>query len=232
MSRIIFAMKTMPEDKALDIAKQLSGKVWGFKLNTMLFGNLGLIKKLKEFGNVMADAKVFEIPEDMENSVRLLINAGADIVTVHCAPLWEAPSDLIDKVVGVTVLTSFDDHKTRLIFGCDIPTEIYIMMSKTAELGYRWHVCSASDLREDRAKSIIKRYGTKPICPSIRLSDQEIIGDDQNQSRKASPSEAMILGAELIVVGRPILRAEDPIAVVDRINYEVNQGLEQIKNNS
>lgn len=223
MNRIIFAMKIMNENEALSIAEKLSGKVWGFKLNSMLFGNLSLIKKLKQFGNVMADAKVYEIPEDMENSVRVLVDAGADIVTVHCSPLWKAPDYLVDKVVGVTILTSFDDEKCSSVYGRTVNEQIYWMVEQVFNLNYKMIVCSALDLRSLELRKLIRKTGIKPICPSIRLSDQIIHGDDQ--VRKATPSEAINFGAELIVVGRPILQASDPISVVDKINMEINDGL-------
>lgn len=186
----------------------------------MLYGDLSIIRELKEYGNVMADPKIYEIPDDMEHGVRRILDAGADIVTVHCSPLWEPPMDLTDRVVGVTVLTSFDNQKCREVYGTTPSLKVSWFMKKLVPFGYQYFVCSAADLRSAAVNGLVKAGKIKPICPSIRLSDQIIEGDDQALSRKVTPAQAIACGAELIVVGRPIQTAEDPLAVVDRINSE------------
>lgn len=223
MKKIIIALKTMSPDEAVDWAKMLSGKVWGFKLNTMLFGDLSLIKRMKSYGNVMADAKVFEIPDDMENSVIHLVNAGADIVTVHCSALWTPPTYIVDKVVGVTVLTSFDNAKSRSVYGTVPSAKVGWFMQQLVPVGYKYFVCSALDLRSKKVKGMVQAKQILPICPSIRLRDQEIALDDQ--ARKMTPGDAVRCGAHLIVVGRPITQADDPVAVVDQINEEIYAAL-------
>jgi orotidine-5'-phosphate decarboxylase len=223
-SRIIVALKVMSPGEALKWAKLLSGKVWGFKLNTMLFQGMELINDLKEFGHVMADAKVFEIPDDMDNSVRFLLNAGADFVTVHMAADWQPPADLADKVAGVTVLTSFDDAKCARVFGHNKSIfQVEDFVSRAIDLRYKKIVCSAADLRNESINTMIKNAKIAAICPSIRMEGSVVKGDDQ--VRKATPCEAVKLGTRFLVVGRPIFQASDPIAVVDTINYEVDKGL-------
>jgi orotidine-5'-phosphate decarboxylase len=220
VSKIIEALKTMSPDAAVDWAKMLSGKVWGFKLNTMLYNDLSLIKHLKEYGNVMADAKVYEIPDDMANSVKHLVNAGADIVTVHCTPMW-IPKEvcLFEKIVGVTILTSFSLENCRAVYGTVPSAKVAWFMKKLSPVGYKYFVCSAADLRAKRVAGLVKAGKVFPICPSIRMPEQIVKGDDQ--VRTATPQEAEKLGVHLIVVGRPISQADDPIAVVDKINSEM-----------
>ena len=221
MNRIMVALKDMPVEDALKWAELFQGKVWGFKLNTMLYRGVELINKMKKFGNVMADAKVFEIPDDMENTVRYLINAGADLVTVHLTADWKPPKDLIDKVVGVTILTSFDDEMVDRVYGYGSAIEgVEQMIRNAVDYGYKNIVCSAADLGSWTIRNIISESKLNVICPSIRMADVVVKNDDQK--RTATPREAVDLGANILVIGRPIMNAEDPIKIINKINAEVN----------
>ena len=221
MNRIIVALKTMKADEAVEWAKMLAGKVWGFKFNTMLYGDLSFIKRVKEYGNIMADAKVYEIPQDMENSVYHLVKAGADIVTVHCSALWTPPPYLQDKVVGVTVLTSFDNAKSRAVYGTVPSAKVGWFMKQLQPVGYKYFVCSALDLRSKKVAGMVKAGQILSICPSIRVAEPDIEGGVH--SRKMTPGDAVRAGAHLIVVGRPILQADDPISIVDIINKQISE---------
>lgn len=220
MSRIIVALKDKTPGEAIDWARTLEGKIWGVKLNDILRNDLSFIQDIKQYCNVMADPKVFEIPEDMEIQVRKLVEAGSDIVTVHLSAFWTPPEDIVDKVVGVTVLTSFDDEKCLRVYGiANVTSKVNNFIIDAAELGYKWVVCSAADLRDISIKYCIQLNDLKVICPSIRMSDVQVVGDDQ--VRTATPTEAIKLGANFLVIGRPILQADDPVEMVDRINEEI-----------
>ena len=81
--KIIVALDGISEKEALRMAKILKGRVWGFKVNDLLFEDGRIIAKLKKFGNVFADAKLHDIPNTVGNSVARLSRAGADMITVH-----------------------------------------------------------------------------------------------------------------------------------------------------
>jgi len=222
MNKIMVALKDMPVEEALKWAELFQGKVWGFKLNTMLYRGVDpLINKMKKFGNVMADAKVFEIPDDMENTVRYLVSAGADLVTVHLTADWKPPKDLVDKVVGVTILTSFNDEMAYRVYGYENTSDgVAQTLRRAFDYGYKNVVCSAFDLRVNRIKKIISKAKFNVICPSIRMADVVVKNDDQK--RTATPREAVDLGANILVIGRPIMNAEDPVSIINRINAETN----------
>ena len=84
-SKIIVALDGLTVKGALRIGKILSGKVWGFKVNDLLFTNVEIIRKLKKFGKIFADAKLHDIPNTVGNSVKKLSKAGADLITVHAS---------------------------------------------------------------------------------------------------------------------------------------------------
>lgn len=220
MARIIVALQNMSDDDIMFYARELRGKIWGVKLNDRLKGDLKIFDDIKAYGHkIMADAKIFEIDNDTENIFRRLIKHGADIVTVHMSADWVVPQDLRENAVGVTVLTNFDDARCKKIYNAEVSVRIYGFVDAAINYGYKYIVCSAKDLRDKAINHFIKVGNLLPICPSIRLSNAIVSNDDQK--RTATPTEAIEWGAELLVIGRPIIKASDPIAVVDEINGEI-----------
>lgn len=225
MNRIIVGFKNLTPNEAIVWAKRFRGKVHGFKLNDMLFNELSLINDLNEYGSVMADPKLFDVPEDMENSFRRISDAGAEIITVHLAAGWRTPPDLLHKVCGVTVLTSFDDIKCNETYNASVLFQLKKFVRSAAVMSYPYIVCSAQDLKIYFVQDQIKAYNIKPICPSIRFRDSQIANDYQSDKRKATPSEAIRLGAHYIVVSSPVFKSSDPVGVLDKINEEIDNFL-------
>lgn len=205
--KIIVALDGISEKEAIKIAKELKGLVWGFKVNDLLFASPGIIKKLKKLGNVFADAKLHDIPNTVANSVSELSKAGADIITVHASGGIEMMKAALrhrgkSKIIAVAVLTSIKKADNFLkLFG----------YAKKANVD--GVVCSAPELKYVK-KPFIK------IVPGIR-PDWYNTKDDQ--SRTATPMEAINLGADLIVIGRPILNSGNPRKAVLRILDELHE---------
>ena len=196
-NKIIVALDGISEMEALRIAKLLKGQVWGFKVNDLLFEGPGIIKKLKKFGNVFADAKLYDIPNTVANSVKRLALAGADMVTVHASGGIEMMRVAKEnaghsKILAVTVLTSFRGSQNKIV----------LKLAREAEkAGLDGIVCSGHELKYVSKISLLK------VVPGIRPKDYNKKDD---QKRTVTPKEAIKLGADYLVIGRPITKSKDP----------------------
>jgi len=203
-SRVIVALDGISEKEALRIAALLKGKVWGFKVNDLLFEDPKIIRKLKKFGNVFADAKLYDIPNTVANSVRRLSAAGADMITVHASggvKMMKAAKDNSghSKILAVTVLTSFGGNQKKNV----------LKLAKEAEkAGVDGIVCSGNELK------YLKRFRLLKVVPGIRPKDYNRKDD---QKRTMTPKEAVKNGADYLVIGRPIISSKDPLQILKEI---------------
>lgn len=214
-NRIILPLDHAPWPRAREIMERTAGRVWGYKIRrSVLEQGLGVIKKVKDYGKVMLDFKLYDIPSAMTESLLMHLEAGADITTVHCSSGYDPIAAGIGKqrIAGVTVLTSMDRQSVQRYYRADRPAELVARMATDAVDRYEFLVCSARDLADVRDLPIRK------ICPGIRPG-WYLSADDQ--ARVATPAEAVHMGADLLVIGRPILEADDLIAAVDRTNREI-----------
>ncbi len=206
-SKIIVALDGISSAEALRLAKKLKGRVWGFKVNDLLFSDSKIISKLKKFGNVFADAKLYDIPNTVSNSVKKLSAEGSDIITVHSSGGVEMmkvakKSAGKCKVIAVTLLTSLPGNTNMVLE----------LTGDAIKAGVDGIVCSGGDLKHidkiSGSKSLIK------IVPGVRPIWHKTNDD---QKRKVTPKEAINFGADYLVIGRPITSAKDPIEALSNL---------------
>jgi orotidine-5'-phosphate decarboxylase len=161
---------------------------------------------------VFLDLKLHDIPNTVEGAARSAAASGASLLTVHAsggpamvaAAVKGAGGKL--RVLAVTVLTSLDAAALRAI-GLEGPPEAAVVrLAKLAvDAGAGGLVCSPHEVRAVRAA-----VGPKPllVVPGVRPAGAAK-GD---QARVATPAEAVAAGADVIVVGRPLRDAPDPLA--------------------
>ena len=204
---IIVALDGISRQEALKIAKSLKGLVWGFKVNDLLFDSTSIIKRLKKYGRVFADAKLYDIPNTVANSVARLSESGADIITVHAAggvKMMQTAKQVAgkSKIIAVTVLTSCEGNFKRNV----------LSLAKDAlRAGVDGVVCSTREVSYV-SKKLLK------IVPGIRPAGH-ISKDDQK--RTATPQEAMQSGADFVVIGRPITQSKNPVLTTQQILNEI-----------
>lgn len=209
--------------KNVQKAETLAGEklIWGFKVNDALIEyGTNIIRRIYNEGfRVMADPKLYDIPNTINNSLNKIVCAGADIVTVHASADY-VPENITptvrqkDYIAGVTVLTSMSKDVCRKAYGKTTELAILDFYNRVIlPYGYKYMVCSVKDL------SFLPDGNVLKICPGIRFGEK-IINDDQ--VRKSTPSEAIKSGADLIVIGRPILNSKNPIDTIKRINEEIS----------
>lgn len=195
------------------LGKQL---IWGVKLNSLLLHDgIHLIRILKKQGvRVMADPKLFDISATMSNSSYILHHAGADIFTVHGLPGFSVKNkEVMSKMACVTILTSWSDEMCKQLFNKDIKTMIRTMAKFAETAGYGYIVCAPTDLE------MLSDINIKKICPGVR---PHWYGKEDEQERTMGPYQAVLDGAEYIVVGRPVLGDKVPIDALLRLNEDMN----------
>jgi len=223
MTEVIVAVDgyAFEEAEKQEILSKLSqvrarGMIWGVKISDMLYsGDVPKIVSLLKgtYGlSVMADVKLHDIPSSMENALRRLVDAGADIVTVHCSSNFRpVRTDLLKHIAGVTVPTSFTNLEIKWIYERGA-SEIVKDFADMAQMNrYEYIVGSVQGLR------YIEDNPLKKICTGIR---PHWYADRHDQVRVDSVKEAVRQEANYIVVGRPILESGDIVAAVEKIYGE------------
>jgi orotidine-5'-phosphate decarboxylase len=225
-SPVIVALDVRSGEEAVRLAKVLAGKVAGFKVGLgLLHGpGPGLVGALARLGPVFADAKLHDIPSQVQAAARRLGEYGARWVTAHASggvEMLQAAASGLNAgaggrevgILAVTVLTSLDEAACSALFG-RTPGELTSRLAKRAvEAGVEGVVCSPKELR------VVAQVapGLLRVVPGIRPAGTEA----HDQRRTAAPAEAVARGANFLVVGRPITAAPDPLAALARLHEEL-----------
>jgi orotidine-5'-phosphate decarboxylase len=216
-SRIILPLDHVTWDQAREVMIRTKGQVWGYKIRrSILEHGLNILTEIKDYGRVMLDFKLYDIPSAMTESLSLHIAAGADITTVHCTSGYDPPTQGLtrDRIAGVTILTSMGHKEFKRYYKGENLFQMVTRMAADAVSRYEYLVCSAVDLQR------IRNLAIKKICPGIRPLWYHQADD---QERTATPAQAVANGADLLVIGRPILEAADIAEAVQRTNEEISQ---------
>jgi orotidine-5'-phosphate decarboxylase len=223
--RLIVALDVASEEAAFAIARKLAGHVGMFKIGLELFVAAGpaVVRGMRELApdvEIFLDLKLHDIPNTMIGAIRSARTLGVKFVTVHAgsgtahlqACVEEAQGQL--GILAVTVLTSQDDVACRQAGHTRSVEELVEMRAVCArEAGCAGMVCSGRELA--RVRAVAPKLAR--VVPGIRPAG----ADMADQKRVMTPSRALAEGASYIVVGRPILQADDPVAAADAIVREL-----------
>lgn len=232
--KLIVALDLTKYEYAKEVTRQLSEieGLWGVKVNSLLrrFG-YPLVAQLKNLGvRVMADLKLHDIPNTVAQDCAFLKEYEPDILTVHASggeAMIKAAVDACGHACAVfciTVLTSLDDKDAQQIFGAPVKETVCNLAKLAAKAGADGMVCSPHELG---LLNQLRRSGDLPptfqlLTPGIRPAWGSKPSD---QKRFTSPKDAIQGGADLIVVGRPILDHENPVEGAQQIVREILHGL-------
>jgi orotidine-5'-phosphate decarboxylase len=218
---ICVALDTPSPEETRALAASLAGEVGAVKvgLTSFALGGAELVRDLVRAGDVFLDLKLHDIPAQVEGAVGAVADLGVSITTVHAsggrAMLQGAAnaaqgSDL--KVVAVTVLTSLDDSDLEDLGVGGTAQETVLRFAEVAlSAGVHGLVCSPHEVASLRDRfGAYEKGGPYLVVPGIRPTG----ASQGDQRRTLTPKQAMDAGADLLVVGRPITQAPDPIAAV------------------
>ncbi len=235
-SSLIVALDFDSLSSAVKFAQQVSDLVGMFKIGNQLFTVAGpaAVKEVAALGaGVFLDLKFHDIPNTVAGAVlSAAAMSGVQLVNVHALggkAMLEAAAQAISagvpmgadrpRLLAVTILTSMD-HKTMKEVGIGGTPKLRVV--KLAQLAKSAGVDGVlASVQEARA--IRKGCGRDflIVTPGVRPKENFAASDQDDQSRKATPAEAIRAGADFLVVGRPILAASDPRAAAQAIVDEI-----------
>ncbi|BCU82221.1 orotidine 5'-phosphate decarboxylase [Polycladomyces abyssicola] len=232
---IIIALDLPTQDAAESF---LAGFPWEkrpfLKVGMQLFYATGptWVASLKERGYpVFLDLKLHDIPHTVYHAVKSVANLGVDMLTLHAGggvSMMAAAREAAEvagadtmRLVGVTQLTSNDQRTMNEEIG--IPGTVEDCVRRyaglVAQAGLHGIVCSGWEV--PMVKQAMREAGTEGIAVVPGIRPQGVASDDQK--RVMTPEQAIQNGADYLVMGRAILRADDPVRVYEQIQQDITK---------
>ncbi len=225
--KIIVAIDLSNLNKAIKLVKKLKNEVFAFKIGHEFFYNFGLEgyrKIYKICPNIFLDLKLHDIPNTVKKGLEGIYKLNPIFTTIHISggDLMQKLSVLQKnnktKILGVTILTSLDKKQTLKYYkeqNVNNLVKKFAKFAKQNNLGGL--VCSPLEIAIIR-----KEVGKKMtlVVPGIR-PDEILFSKTDDQKRTLTPKEAIKLGADYLVIGRPIIESKDPLKTIKKINQSI-----------
>ncbi len=214
----------MPTFEAnIELARKLKKKdIWlKVGLRSYIRDGKKIVKEIKDINQnfkIFLDLKIYDIPNTMADAAESMANLGIDMFNVHASCGKEAMREVMQRVsnskkppivLAVTALTSFDDEGFRKVYGENLEAKAAQFAKDAYESGLNGVVCSAFESRLIKSNTD-ENFIT--LTPGIRLKDS-----NDDQKRVATVEFAKKEMSDIIVVGRPVYNAKDPLHVVEEI---------------
>jgi orotidine-5'-phosphate decarboxylase len=230
--RLLVALDTDDIDRAVALAEDLAGAVGGVKLGKEFFtahGPAGVERVMASGCKVFLDLKFHDIPNTVVGAVRAAVRLAPFMLNVHASggpEMMRSAMAAAHAEVGsarpimlaVTVLTSLaDDDLAAMGVSDGAGAQVQRLAALAATCAMDGVVCSPREvarLRQDHGPHFVL------LVPGVR-PDWAASGD---QKRTATPAETVAAGADYLVIGRPITRADNPADAVKRIADEIAEG--------
>lgn len=221
--RIIVALDVDQRDKALAMVRACESHIGFFKVGLQLFmaDYFHTVDWILDRGHkVMLDLKFFDIPETVKLAVEQVNKRGVSLATIHgndpiIRAALEARGDM--KLLAVTVLTSFGEEDMRAMGMTGSVADLVMLRARRAlELGCDGVVSSGLE-----AEGLRSELGSKLLIVTPGIRPGANVRNDDDQMRVMTAGKAVQSGADHLVVGRPITRADDPIKVIESMQAEI-----------
>ncbi|MEN6462346.1 MAG: orotidine-5'-phosphate decarboxylase [Syntrophomonas sp.] len=232
--RIVLALDVDSQEQALTLVKELAQEVGVFKVGMQLFNSAGpdIVRRINELGGrVFVDLKFHDIPNTVAAAGRVMTRLNAFMFNVHAAGgkemMAQVVADVKDeaaklgieppKILAVTVLTSISQQQLEdemLISGWDVKDVVVKWARMAQEAGISGVVCSPQEItaiREACGPDFLI------VTPGIRPAWSE----KNDQKRITTPRQALDMGTDYMVIGRPIVKAEDQRQAARKIIEEL-----------
>ena len=219
--KIIVALDSKDLIKTINLVKILKKDVFAFKIGYQFFYSFGLEGYKKIYSicpKIFLDLKLHDIPNTVEKGLEALIKMKPLFTTIHISGgdemmLISSSNKKKTKILGVSILTSLNSNQTKKYYNQKNVTELVKKFSQSAKKNkLDGVVCSPQEIKYIR-KKIGKNFII--VTPGIRINNK-IKGDDQK--RVETPKKAIELGANFLVIGRPITESKNPLKVLKELN--------------
>ncbi len=225
--KIIVALDLNNINKAIKLVKELKKEVYAFKIGHEFFYNFGISGYKKIYNicpKIFLDLKLHDIPNTVQKGLKAISNLKPIFTTIHISggdemqKISVLKSNKKTKILGVTILTSLDKKQTLKYYK---EKKIDILVKKFASYAKKNNlsglVCSPLEI-----KIVRKEVGKKMILvvPGIRIENKSPHKKD-DQKRVLTPIEAINLGADFLVIGRPIIESNNPLVTIKKINQSI-----------
>jgi orotidine-5'-phosphate decarboxylase len=231
--KLIVALDVDSTDRALDLFHGLRDVVGMFKIGLQLFTTAGpdIVRQIvTSGGRVFLDLKFHDIPNTVAAAGVAATRLGVSIFNVHASGGAEMMKQTIGavgdiaarenlpkpRVIAVTLLTSLERNTLSQLGIDDQPAEVVTRLARlVADCGLDGVVASPLELKDIRATIADPHFLI--VTPGIRSRTDS----QDDQRRTLGAADAIRGGADYIVVGRPIISAEDPRAAAEEIVREI-----------
>lgn len=234
--RIILALDVDTQSQALNLVKDLAPYVGAFKVGMQLYNSCGpdIVRSINDMGGrVFVDLKFHDIPNTVAAAGRVMTRLNCFMFNVHAAGGREMMSRLVDEVkdeaakigaevpltLAVTVLTSISQwelEEEMLVSGMEIRELVVRWAVMARQSGISGVVCSPQEIAYIRS---VCGPGFIIVTPGIRPAWSE----KNDQKRITTPRQALEMGADYMVIGRPIIKADNPVEAAKRIIAELEE---------
>ena len=223
--KLCVALDLGSKQQCLQLAERLadfSDKIWlKVGLRAYLRDGAGFVEELKKLGNfkIFLDLKLYDIPNTMADAAEEIARLGVDMINVHASSGKRAMATVMGRldrlasrplVLAVSALTSFDQAEFSAVYEQDLSEAVRKFSMMSYEAGLDGMVCSAYESR------LIKDATSAnfiTLCPGVRPFGESAA----DQKRVADLGASREVGADFIVIGRPIYQAQNPREICERI---------------
>lgn len=225
MNPIILALDVPTETEANKLIEKVGNKVGAYKIGSELFTKCGpeIVNNVRSTGaNVFLDLKFYDIPNTVSKAVAAAAALDIQMLTIHISggrqmmeyalqASKESAINVPPLVLGVTILTSFNQTQLgETGLNLKIDEQVLLLAKLAVDSGLKGLVCSPLEI-ETLRKNIPE--DVKLVTPGIRPPS----ASSDDQKRIMTPVEALELGADYLVIGRPIYAAPNPAEAADAI---------------
>ena len=225
--KLILALDLPDRESALKILDGLRGKLEWVKIGLQMYLKYGadFVREVSGMGfKIFLDLKLFDIPNTVASAVESVSALPVSMLTIHASGGREMMRRAVESaaernpellILGVTVITSFDaDSLAETGVELDPEWQVEKLAKLAVDSGLKGLVCSPLEIESLRS---ILPEDTVLVTPGIRPSGSSA----DEQKRIMTPADAARAGSDFIVVGRPILKAENPAFAVSKILEEI-----------
>lgn len=223
---IAIALDVDSLDLALAHTKELSGSVAMIKVGLQSYlrdGNSGVteITKYLNGAELFLDLKLHDIPQTVAGAVKSIKKLSPNVLTVHAAggaAMLRAAVESAEEIdiAAVTILTSLGPADVAVFSERSIPDLVVRMADEAVNAGCRAIVCSPHEVSKLRS---VVGPDVRLIVPGVRMPG-DTAGD---QTRIATPAETIKSGADILVMGRSILTAVDPLKQLKLVSESLRE---------